>query len=103
MRNKYYGNGRQVQYHGRGLKIRHCRVGGKGYVVGRGQDDEVNWEDYNINIIDEAEKAGVPVPTELSIVNSVYDIFGQKAPQVNKQSGAIRPAPSLFSFLNFNI
>jgi len=76
---------------------------GKGYMVGGGQHDEENWEDYNVNIIGEAEEAGVPVPTELSVVNSVYDLFSPKAPQVNKQTGALRPAPGLFSFLNFNI
>jgi hypothetical protein len=66
---------------------------------GRGNDDE--WVDTNVDIIGELEEAGVPVPTELSLVNTVYDTFGPKAPQVNKKTGAVRPAPGLFDFLNF--
>jgi len=65
---------------------------------GRGNDE---WVDTNVNIIGELEEAGVPVPTELSLVNTVYDTFGPKAPQVNKKTGAVRPAPGLFDFLNF--
>jgi hypothetical protein len=68
---------------------------------GRGNDDE--WVDTNVNIIGELEEAGVPVPTELSLVNTVYDTFGPKAPQVNKKTGAVRPAPGLFDFLNFEL
>lgn len=66
---------------------------------GRGNDDE--WVDTNVDIIGELEETGVPVPTELSLVNTVYDTFGPKAPQVNKKTGAVRPAPGLFDFLNF--
>jgi len=69
--------------------------------IGRGNDDE--WVDTNVNIIGELEEAGVPVPTELSLVNTVYDTFGPKAPQVNKKTGKIRPAPGLFDFLNFEL
>ena len=67
---------------------------------GRGNDD---WVDTNVNIIGELEEAGVPVPTELSLVNTVYDTFGPKAPQVNKKTGAVRPPPGLFDFLNFEL
>ena len=66
---------------------------------GRGNDDE--WVDTNVDIIGKLEEAGVPVPTELSLVNTVYDTFGPKVPQFNPKTGAVRPAPGLFDFLNF--
>jgi len=69
---------------------------------GRGNDDD-DWEDYNINIINEAENANIPIPAELSVVNTLYDTFGPKLPQVNTKTRKIRPAPSLFDFLNFEL
>ena len=80
---------------GNGLKQRPKKQSG------RGNDDD--WEDNNINIINEAEKAGVPVPAELSVVNTLYDTFGPKLPQVNKKTRKIRPAPGIFDFLNFEL
>ena len=70
-------------------------------MIGNGQHDE--WIDTNVDIIGEVEKAGVPVSSELSLVNTVGTMFKPKLPQFNPKTRQIRPAPGLFDFLNFRI